>query len=99
MSKKIESVGKQAVGDLILRLQVYKATRNQVAGTEIFTHLTAVDGKYTEWARIANARRKPRTLFIHPNTTLNKEGAVELVEYPASKEGLIQSWLDRCIFS
>ncbi|PSN70518.1 hypothetical protein BS50DRAFT_662780 [Corynespora cassiicola Philippines] len=97
--EEIESVGKRAVGDLILRLQVYKATRNQVAGTEIFTHLTAVDGKYTEWARIANARRKPRTLFIHPNTILNKEGAVELVEYPASKEGLIQSWLDRCIFS
>lgn len=95
---KIERVGRRALGELILRLQVYKATRNQSAGAETFTRLTAVDGQYVEWAKIAHAKRKPRTLFIHANTVLREDSSVELLEYPATKEGLIQSWVDRNLF-
>ena len=40
------------------------------------------------------AHRQPRGLFIHANTFLEGDEII-LKEYPMTKEGLIQSWMDR----
>ena len=41
------------------------------------------------------AKKLPRKIFVQPNTRVNGQGEVELVEYPVTVEGVIESFVER----
>ncbi len=94
----IPSIGRTALQDLILRLQIYRCTADVLCGEKYMGSLTVVDGIYGRWRDAVLAKRQKRPLFVQANTILGVEdGQVILKQYPATKEGLIQSWVDRHI--
>ncbi|XP_075222805.1 dipeptidyl peptidase 3 isoform X2 [Lycorma delicatula] len=95
---KINTVGKEAIGDFLLKLQVYKSTANQPEARRMFDKYSNVRADppfpWAEWRKIVLAHKQPRKLFVQSNTEI-KDGKVHLKTYTPSAEGLIQSWLDR----
>lgn len=45
---------------------------------------------------IVLAKKQPRKVFVQPNTFV-ADGKVELKEYPLTNEGVIQSFVERCL--
>lgn len=95
---KIATVGKEAIGNFLRRLQVYKSTGNVAAARAMYDKYSLVTDAepypFQRWRAIVMERKKPRHMFVQPNTRL-VDGKVELVEYEATAEGLIQSWNER----
>ena len=92
---KIISHGRPAVEKFLQKLQVYKATADVKAGKELYEGITKVDPWFAEKVRPEVMRNVlPRKVFVQANTVLEGEG-VRLVEYPATPEGMIQSFVDR----
>ncbi|OQV22426.1 Dipeptidyl peptidase 3 [Hypsibius exemplaris] len=95
---QIKTVGKDAIGNFLRRLQLYKSTANQEQAFEMMTEYTAFLPPQTEellqWHAIAVARRIPKNLLVQPNTQLSN-GTVSLKSYPASADGMIQSFQER----
>jgi len=87
---KIDSIGRPALQELILKLHIYRCTADVGPGSALFEELTAVDGECQQWRYAVLAHRQPRSLFIQANTFLQGDNVV-LREYPITKEGLIQS--------
>lgn len=92
--EKIATVGRPALGSLIHELHIARCTKSVKEGSDLFENLTAVDEVALRWRAAVEATKGPRTLFVHPNTKL-ENGIVSLFEYPETKQGLIQSWVDR----
>ncbi|CZT41411.1 uncharacterized protein RSE6_01147 [Rhynchosporium secalis] len=86
--------GHRAVSDLATHLHVYKCTADFECGRDYFESITTVDGLALTWRDAAMVRKKPRPLFVMGNTFL-ETGEVRYQTYPATREGLIQSWADR----
>jgi len=92
---KIDSVGKPAIGDFLKLLQGYKSTGDAAGGIKMFNEWGAVKDQQLRWRDIVVARRKPRRVFVQPNTVLNEKSEVELKTYPETFEGVVQSFVDR----
>lgn len=92
---KIISHGKPAVDKFLQKLQVYKATADLKAGRELYEGITNVDDFFANQVRPAVlAAAQPRKVFVQANTVLEGDKVV-LKEYPATAEGMIQSFVDR----
>jgi len=92
---KIETHGRPAVNKFLQKLQVYKATADLKAGKELYEGITSVDEWFATKVRPAVlAAAPPRKVFVQANTTIEGDKVV-LKEYPATPEGLIQSYADR----
>ena len=95
---KIETVGKEAIGRFLRKLQVFKSTGNVEAARAMYDKYSRVaddgDFPFAQWRAMIMDRKQPRKMFVQSNTLLDGE-MVRLVEYPASQEGLIQSWKER----
>jgi dipeptidyl-peptidase-3 len=92
---KIESHGRPAVNKFLQKLQVYKATADLKAGKELYEEYTGVDEWFATKVRPAVlAAAPPRKVFVQANTFIEGDKVV-LKEYPATPEGLIQSYADR----
>ncbi|KAI2781585.1 hypothetical protein F4815DRAFT_466724 [Daldinia loculata] len=61
----------------------------------VYEALSAVDGEYESWRRIVASNPEPKWKFVQPNTFPRDDGTVELREYPASNEGIIQLFFER----
>lgn len=95
MSKEqIATVGRPALGALIHELHVARCTKDVQRGSNLLESLTSVDEGALQWRASVEATKGPRTLFMHANTRLEGE-SVSLVEYPETREDLIQSWVER----
>jgi dipeptidyl-peptidase III len=93
---KIATVGKEAIGAFLLRLQVYKSTGDVVTGGAMFAAYSDVSDDMMGLRAIVMARKEPRKLLVQPNMLLNPTtGEVELHEYEASFAGMIQSFVER----
>jgi dipeptidyl-peptidase-3 len=97
--EKIETVGRKAISDFLLRIQVYKSTADYESANEMYEKYSFVeeDGKYpfAKWREIVLNNRKPRLILIQSNTELNREGNVELKSYDPSFTGFLDSWRER----
>jgi dipeptidyl-peptidase-3 len=56
---------------------------------------TPYDSWVSDLRPLVFAKKLPRKIFVQPNTAVNSDGEVELLEYPVSVEGVIQSFVER----
>uniref|UniRef100_A0A1I7T9H0 Dipeptidyl peptidase 3 n=1 Tax=Caenorhabditis tropicalis TaxID=1561998 RepID=A0A1I7T9H0_9PELO len=90
----IDSVGRPAVNAFLAKLQAYKSTGDFEGGKKLFESYGAVGETELHWRDICIARRKPRRLFVQPNT-VESNGEVSLVTYPSDVSGVIKSFVER----
>jgi deoxycytidine triphosphate deaminase len=65
-------------------------------GCAFFRELTTVDADWEAKRTIVLSRKQPRPLFVQAHTRIDPDsGDVRLVEFEASYEGVIQSYLAR----
>ncbi|BGP24644.1 hypothetical protein JCM10295v2_003562 [Rhodotorula toruloides] len=89
--------GKEVMGQLLVEIQVRKSTGDGPGATKFYTELTAPSEEWVEKLRpLVLAKKLPRKVFVQPNTIVNSlTGDVELVEYPTTPEGVVQSFIER----
>nr|XP_042907944.1 dipeptidyl peptidase 3 isoform X2 [Parasteatoda tepidariorum] len=95
---KIMSVGRPCIGNFLKKLQLYKSTADVSTAKAMFEKYSVVTSEgsnpFLKYREIVLERRKPRRLCVQANTVVEDE-KVKLINYEASPEGMIQSWLDR----
>ncbi|KAI9775306.1 MAG: hypothetical protein M1839_001290 [Geoglossum umbratile] len=91
---KIISHALPAIENLMRHIQVYKSTANATAGVACFSEFSEVDETFADYRDIIVRKEPARIQYIQPNTFL-ESGHVRLQEYPATREGLTQSWVER----
>jgi len=92
---KILSHGRPVVEKYLQKLGIYKATADFKAGTELYERMTHVDEFWGTKVRDEVLRQKqPRKVFVQANTFIEGDKIV-LKEYPATPEGMIQSYAER----
>lgn len=93
---KIATIGKNAIGAFLLKLQVYKSTGDVTSGGAMFAEYSSVSDDMMVLRNIVIARKEPRKLLVQPNMLLNTvTGAVELHEYEPSFSGMVRSFVER----
>lgn len=90
---KIQTVGKQAIGNFLRKLQVYKSTGDYDAGKAMYEHYADVSD-FLSLRDIVLDRKLPRKLYAQHNTVM-EDGHVSLQTYTANASGVIKSFLDR----
>ncbi|KAK4203675.1 dipeptidyl peptidase [Triangularia verruculosa] len=91
---KILPHGKPALGNMLLRLHMYRCTADASSCRSYYEQLSAVVGEYLEWRETVLANKPPPFVFVQANTFLVGENVV-LKEYEPTAEGVIQSWAER----
>ncbi|XP_018314001.1 dipeptidyl peptidase 3 isoform X1 [Mycetomoellerius zeteki] len=98
---KIFTVGKKAVGDFLLKLQVYKSMGDFESAKKMYDRYSEVpeNGPYPwgRWRDLILSRKEPRKIFVQSNTFIDGSDSnnVILKNYEPSFAGLIQSWIER----
>lgn len=96
---KILSQGRVAIEKYLQKLHIYKATADFEAGKELYDRMTKVDDEFwgTKVRDEVLRRKQPRKVYVQANTVTAKDDdkTIELKEYEASLEGMIQSWAER----
>ncbi|KAJ8129244.1 hypothetical protein O1611_g4391 [Lasiodiplodia mahajangana] len=91
---KIQTHAIPALSQFLLELQVHKSTANYEGALRLFNSYTEVDKTFARYRAIVLKQEPPRIQYVQPNTFIVGEG-VEIRDYPATREGLIQSWVER----
>ncbi|KAH7304979.1 peptidase family M49-domain-containing protein [Stachybotrys elegans] len=91
---KVVSHGKPALGNMLLRLHMYRCTADVKACRDYYGDLSRVDGEFLEWRETVLANKPPPMLNVQANT-FEENGHIILKQYPATIEGVIQSWVER----
>ncbi|KAI0849929.1 dipeptidyl peptidase III [Daldinia vernicosa] len=91
---RIVSHGKKALGEMLLRLHIYRCTANVKECREYYEELSHVDGKYLKPRKTVIQNKPPPLLNVQANTFI-EEGIVVLREYEPTIEGIIKSWYER----
>lgn len=94
-ASKVRTVGRDAIGAFLTRLNVYKATADEARARELYKDYTSVSPEFVELRTKILAKRSPRHVWVQPVTDLNRSGGVILRTYPATPQGVIDSYLDR----
>ncbi|KAI1079291.1 dipeptidyl peptidase III [Whalleya microplaca] len=91
---RILSHGKKALGDMLLRLHVYRCTADVQACREYYDDLSHVDEERLKWRETVIANKPPPLLNVQANTFLEGD-SVSLKEYEPTVEGIIENWYER----
>ncbi|CAG0890395.1 unnamed protein product [Cyprideis torosa] len=93
---KLKDVGGPAMSKFLQKLQVFKATGDVESAKSMYMAYSAVNDKFLKWRSIVIDRKQPRKMLVQPITQKAEGGdTITLKVYPASVEGLIQSYVDR----
>ncbi|CAC9444109.1 metallo-peptidase, Clan M-, Family M49 [Leishmania infantum JPCM5] len=92
--ERIATDGRQAIGDLLVNLNVNKATADAKRGSAYFENMTVVSDQYVHYRDIIMARRKPRKQYVQPHTFISGD-TVEVREFAGSVEGVVESFVTR----
>jgi dipeptidyl-peptidase III len=92
--ERIATDGRKAIGDLLVNLNVNKATANAKRGSEYYGNMTTVNDTYVRYREIVMARRKPRKQYVQPHTRIVGD-TVEVEEFAGSVEGVVKSFVTR----
>nr|XP_039262543.1 dipeptidyl peptidase 3-like [Styela clava] len=94
----IETKGQKAIGDFLCKLQVYKSHGDCETARVMWQKYATVESEIQpdmlKLRQTVILRRQPRKLFVQDNT-INKSEEINLVSYPATHSGLIDSFADR----
>jgi len=88
---KIKTVGVEALGDFLTKINVYKATGNATAARALFKEYQPIDEKILRLRDIVLAKKKPKPILVQSHTYINQDGKVVLEDFTDNAEGLIQS--------
>ena len=91
---QIRSQGKPALGEMLLRLHMYRCTADVTACRTYYEDLSEVSGEYLEWREAVLSNKPPPLVFTHANTFLDGDEVV-LREYEPTVAGVNRSWADR----
>ena len=92
---KIMTVGLPAVEIFLKKIQVYKSTADYAAAKAMYVDgYSVVPADLLALRDVVLAKKKERPLFVQPNLVLKGE-EVSLMEYPATVEGVVQSFQER----
>ncbi|KIW65773.1 hypothetical protein PV04_08000 [Phialophora macrospora] len=91
---KISTDGKAALGDMLLKLHMYRSTADVRPCREYYEDLSRVEEKHLAWRKIVIRNAEPDWNYVHANTFV-ENGTVVLKEYEATAEGIIQGWANR----
>ncbi|KAK6952017.1 hypothetical protein Daesc_006543 [Daldinia eschscholtzii] len=86
---RIVSQGKKALGEMLLRLHVYRCTANVEECKKYYEELSHVDEECLEWRKTVIENKPPPLLNVQANTYI-EEGIVVLREYEPTIRGTIQ---------
>jgi len=92
---KIKTVGKKAIGNFLLELQIHKSFGDQAKGAAFFNKYSEVPADMLELRAIVMARKEPRKLLVQPNMSLAPDGAITLKTFDATPVGMIESFVAR----
>jgi dipeptidyl-peptidase-3 len=93
---RITTHGKPALGDMLLRLHIYRCTADVVACRKYYEELSNVEGEYLAWRETVLVNKPPPLVFVQANTFLVEGGKDVMVrEYEESAEGVVESWVER----
>lgn len=93
---KIVTHGREAIGKLLLQLHVWRCTADITAARATYETLTTVTEEWLEIRKImCHVIRARSGAWVFANTFIDADGKVELKEYPATLEGIVQSWAER----
>ena len=94
---KVLAEGKAVMGKLLVEIQVHKSLGDSKGATQFYKSLTAPSEEWIKELRpLVLAKKLPRKVFVQPNMVVEEGGeGVELVEYPVTLEGVIQSFVER----
>jgi len=87
--ENIRTLGMEKVGAFLHKLQVFKATADAKSANELYAEMTSVSEKFLKLREIVISKKKPRRMFVQC-LTQKKDDDIELLEFPATYEGIIQ---------
>jgi len=90
----IPTVGKEAIGNLLLKLQTYKSLGDVAAGSTMFKAYSEVPDAMTALRAIVMARKEPRKLLVQPNVCLEGD-EVLLQTFENTPAGMVASFVAR----
>lgn len=93
---KIMTEGLPHLEKFLLRLQVYKTTGNINEAAKMFEHYSDVNEYHLKIRDMVNSKKKPRPVYVQPSLTINGD-SVQVVSYPSTNVGLIQSFIDNLV--
>jgi len=91
----IKTVGKKAIGDFLLKLQVHKSLGDFAAGSCMYGSYSQVPEDMLALRKVVMARKEPRKLLVQPHVHATGEGQHELKAFAASSVGMIESFVAR----
>lgn len=94
--QKIDNVGKQAMGEFLQHLHIYKASADFESGSKFYNNATTVGPDMAKYREAVLAAKLPRKQFVQCNTSLKQDGSdVKFLKYEPTVEGMIQSFAER----
>ncbi|GAA5959614.1 hypothetical protein JCM3765_007217 [Sporobolomyces pararoseus] len=90
------SRSKEVMGKLLLEIQTRKSTGDRKSAEVFYDKLTRPTKEWVEELRpLVLSKKLPRKIFVQPNTRVAGDNDVEIVEYPVTVEGVIESFIER----
>ncbi|CAD7922416.1 unnamed protein product [Amoebophrya sp. A25] len=83
----IRKAGKAAIGDLLIKLNCYKAMADVKSATSLWAELTTLDAEWVAMRETVLKKKKPRPVFVQPQTKIRSFNAyMEHLHKPSTTE-------------